>query len=188
MLTVVNELQAAQTVLQDAWAFQAVNVRLRRCMVVHQAVVSLSGRVWAHLYSLAVGYHYQRLCACVRSLVYVWDWRRVKSCFCWGVSGWIRSASVPGQKEREREHVHVCTKMPASLFFFCAGCKLGGFKCIQVYKGLVRWELLNIHNSGKCGGEEVSKSIDISTLKRAHLKSARRVCYSAHTCSVVSCL
>lgn len=107
-----------------------------------------------------------------------WDWRRVKSCFCWGVSGWIRSASVPGPKERER----TCTYVPRCLLllFFCVGCKLSGFKCTQVYKGHVRWELLNTHNSGKCGGKEVSKSIDISTLKRAHLKSASSLLFSSY--------
>lgn len=93
---------------------------------------------------------------------------------------WVNKVCVSAGAEREREHVHVCTKMPASLLFFCVGCKLGGFKCTQVYKGHVRWELLNTHNSGKCCGKEVSKSIDISTLKRAHLKSASSLLFSSY--------
>lgn len=93
---------------------------------------------------------------------------------------WVNKVCVSAGAEREREHGHVCTKMPASLLFFYVGCKLGGFKCTQVYKGHVRWELLNTHNSGKCCGKEVSKSIDISTLKRAHLKSASSLLFSSY--------
>lgn len=44
---------------------------------------------------------------------------------------WVNKVCVSAGAKREREHVHVCIKMPASLLFFCVGCKPGGFKCTK---------------------------------------------------------